>query len=584
MARQRETLLLGLIAAVAALALPTNAAAAEKVAGKRGEVLRGTVDGDVLKGTKRADRLLGRKGEDRLMGRAGRDLLRGGPGRDRLHGGPGRDRLQGNRGNDLLLARDGAVDVVNCGPGREDVAVVDRRDRVSRSCERVARPARPQTVADRPVPQPAVPLVLPAPPATPQAPQAPQGPPPPTVGGDEGGEEKGSPVEEQLLAVFSEGHGWTGNDSGEFEDAFGPFAVNGGRSFKIVTEGAGEAAVATSPMLGPLDLRHTHVSFHAEVSFSNHLDQVRLRLASGDIATDYAEATVWDSGTDPIALASSFEFQTIPLGRFDQVGSVDWSAIDRAQIVLTDDATGSVTLYAAGIYAVPTAGPPATVSFAFDDGHESVYSRGLQKLSVYRYPATTYVIANTVDDPGWLSLEQLYALRKQHAWEIGAHAYSVENHNLPNAFDSLGPAELLEEMDNLRTWFDDKGFQRLTFAYPKGAAGEEVRHLAQRDYCAGRATARGPETLPPRDPYTLRGWSIDGLSDDADSVKAEVDRAITEGSWLMLSFHDLVAGTPAAATEFGDDGFAEIVDYVRERQLAGELRVRTVADVLETRC
>ena len=32
---------------------------------------------------------------------------------------------------------DSSRDKVNCGPGKKDLAVVDRRDKVSRSCERV---------------------------------------------------------------------------------------------------------------------------------------------------------------------------------------------------------------------------------------------------------------------------------------------------------------------------------------------------------------------------------------------------------------------------------------------------------------
>ena len=75
---------------------------------------------DVLVGTPKGDRLFGYRGADRLIGRAGRDCLKGG------------------KGNDRIRARDGQHDVVRCGAGRHDVAIVDRRDRV-RGCERVRR-------------------------------------------------------------------------------------------------------------------------------------------------------------------------------------------------------------------------------------------------------------------------------------------------------------------------------------------------------------------------------------------------------------------------------------------------------------
>jgi Ca2+-binding RTX toxin-like protein len=73
-----------------------------------------------------------------LYGDSGADFLNGGYGPDRLNGGRGRDRLYGGPGADVLRARDGTRDVVSCGSGR-DVAVVDRRDRVSTNCETVRR-------------------------------------------------------------------------------------------------------------------------------------------------------------------------------------------------------------------------------------------------------------------------------------------------------------------------------------------------------------------------------------------------------------------------------------------------------------
>ena len=115
----------------------------------------GTTLADRLFGTPATDRLTGMQGPDRLDGGAGDDLLDGGAGPDRLNGGPGRDRLVGGSGDDRLTggsgrdkisggsgadrvkARDGEVDRIDCGSGR-DVAFVDRADRVT-GCESVRR-------------------------------------------------------------------------------------------------------------------------------------------------------------------------------------------------------------------------------------------------------------------------------------------------------------------------------------------------------------------------------------------------------------------------------------------------------------
>jgi Ca2+-binding RTX toxin-like protein len=53
--------------------------------------------------------------DDLLRGGAGDDLLQAGRGNDFLDGGPGEDRLEGQAGDDVILARDGASDVVRGG-------------------------------------------------------------------------------------------------------------------------------------------------------------------------------------------------------------------------------------------------------------------------------------------------------------------------------------------------------------------------------------------------------------------------------------------------------------------------------------
>jgi Ca2+-binding RTX toxin-like protein len=90
--------------------------------------LVGTASADVLRGTTSGDRLSGGRGRDTISGRAGADCL---------NGGRGRDTISGGAGNDVIDARDGEVDTVSCGPGRDTVRA-DRRDRV-RGCERRRR-------------------------------------------------------------------------------------------------------------------------------------------------------------------------------------------------------------------------------------------------------------------------------------------------------------------------------------------------------------------------------------------------------------------------------------------------------------
>ncbi|HVQ60370.1 MAG TPA: polysaccharide deacetylase family protein [Solirubrobacterales bacterium] len=388
--------------------------------------------------------------------------------------------------------------------------------------------------------------------------------------------------EELPLAMFPDEHGWTGNGTGAFSDAGGELILNTDRSFKIETNGTGGTSIATSPALTAIDLRDKHVVFHSQLSFATRLKTVKLRLASGNIATDYAEVTIWNEESDSVPLQSTWERQSFPIKAFAVTGAVDWSAIDSAQILVTDKNTGKFTLYVAGIYAVPTR-PKAVISFCFDDNYASVFSTALHKLSAHRYPASAYAIVDTVGSAERLTLAQLKILRDQHGWEVAGHAYTVTNHNLSSGLDSIAAAADLEaELNGLRDWLDENGFRRATFAYPKGSAKmEKARPSVIKDYGAGRSTAQGPETIPPRDDYTLRGWSVDGTVDTAATIKAAIDKAIEQGSWLILTFHDIVAGSPTKATEFKSSDFSSVVDYIRAKQVEGkEVEVRTVADAM----
>ena len=121
---------------------------ADVIFGRAGnDVLRGAGGGDCLYGDAGADRLSGDAGADRAFGGQGADRLDGGAGNDRLSGqagddvlsgGAGVDRISGGAGADRISARDGRRDTITCGAGRDRVTA-DRRDRVARDCERVAR-------------------------------------------------------------------------------------------------------------------------------------------------------------------------------------------------------------------------------------------------------------------------------------------------------------------------------------------------------------------------------------------------------------------------------------------------------------
>ena len=82
--------------------------------------------------------VVGGSAGDTLTGSAEADGLFGGPGPDTLEGRGGADVIDGEADNDTILARDGAVDDIDCGAGT-DTAIVDSADKVV-GCETVSTP------------------------------------------------------------------------------------------------------------------------------------------------------------------------------------------------------------------------------------------------------------------------------------------------------------------------------------------------------------------------------------------------------------------------------------------------------------
>jgi hypothetical protein len=114
---------------------------------------------DSIDGAGGDDNLVGGAGNDNIAGGDGQDVLGGESGDDVLDGGAGVDRFWGDAigacipgycsyGQDRILARDGAQETLNCGPGT-DSAQVDASDFVvtevgeTDQCESVDRAAGP---------------------------------------------------------------------------------------------------------------------------------------------------------------------------------------------------------------------------------------------------------------------------------------------------------------------------------------------------------------------------------------------------------------------------------------------------------
>lgn len=121
--------------------------------GEGNDLIYGSVNSDDIEGGPGDDRIYGLEDVDNLKGGDGNDLVVGGGGDDAVEGGGGADSLYGdevgefpNWGNDVIVSAldftpDFASfyqDLVDCGPGSSDAAVVDEIDQPYPNCENLS--------------------------------------------------------------------------------------------------------------------------------------------------------------------------------------------------------------------------------------------------------------------------------------------------------------------------------------------------------------------------------------------------------------------------------------------------------------
>lgn len=194
------------------------------------------------------------------------------------------------------------------------------------------------------------------------------------------------------------------------------------------------------------------------------------------------------------------------------------------------------------------AGKRCAVSLSFDDGRATQIDRGIEILDGCGVKATFYVTPPLMEQrlDGWRNVA-----RSGH--EIGNHTVTHPcTGNLEftrgNAIEDYTLDRMDAELARANAIIEDKlGVTPRTFAYPCGGTfvgrGEETKSyvpLVAKRFLAGRGYWEPYPNAPGLcDLAHLLGCSFDAYS--FEQVKKLVERAITEGGWLILVGHDIRA-------------------------------------------
>jgi len=219
--------------------------------------------------------------------------------------------------------------------------------------------------------------------------------------------------------------------------------------------------------------------------------------------------------------------------------------------------------------AAEDSGPAALISITFDDGYRSIWDSALPVMSSRNLKGVFFGETGPLNSgEDWvMSWGQVRALQNTYGWEIGSH--SITHPYLTQVSDS----QLTQELLGSKQDFAAQGINVRGFATPNGAYNAKVLSAIAKYYDYHRAAWGGSNSWP-YNKYEILAQEVSNTTTPAQ-VKQWIDSAVVNKQWLVLLFHEIVAGT-AGGYQYNINQFAQIIDTIK----VSPIRVVTFADVL----
>lgn len=360
--------------------------------------------------------------------------------------------------------------------------------------------------------------------------------------------------------------------------------VVGTQSLKFVTNGDEVQTRVRKKSVGPYDFTGKDLRVTFKVDGLAHVETFSIYLSSDNLSTTNVHYTI-STPFQPFIADGEWASVTISWGDLVNnfpAGSIKRSAVNYIDLRFEDDEKAPVTFHVNEIAAVPEQAT-GVVSIVFDDGWDSTYTKARPYMDKYGIRGTACIIRDIVGTTNYMSLAQLEKLQQLSRWDICAHADTVANHN--TGFANLENSVVEEELEGIKGWLSENGFKRRDlFVWPQGSFTASQMPLALEYFNAIRGTTGGKggsggahEVFPPAENGRLRSWLV-GSTATAAEVETALTQCSTYKSWLILTYHRIVASGASSGTECNEATFKEMIDKVS----ASGLAVKTVAEVLES--
>jgi peptidoglycan/xylan/chitin deacetylase (PgdA/CDA1 family) len=202
------------------------------------------------------------------------------------------------------------------------------------------------------------------------------------------------------------------------------------------------------------------------------------------------------------------------------------------------------------------------VSITLDDGWPSQYTAARPVLNQHGIHATYFLVTEGIRNgwTGYMTVPQIQTLIAEGN-EIGSHTMNHVD------LTTLSAAQVQTELSGSQAWLKSRfGLASVpAFASPYGAYNDSVLATIKQSYGSHR-TVNGGQNFRDTNILQLRAYDVNTRV-NVDTVRTWLDKAAADKSWVILTFHQFVSGTPTQPTEINLAHFSEILDYIQAKGL-----------------
>ncbi len=226
-------------------------------------------------------------------------------------------------------------------------------------------------------------------------------------------------------------------------------------------------------------------------------------------------------------------------------------------------------------YSVQAFTPQAAVTFTFDDGLASTYTRALPILRDLGIKAVMYHNTGYTGKSGYMTWTQIQELQNKYGWEIGSHSVT---HPL---MSTLTDSQIKTEVEQSKKDLTAHGINPVSFATPYGDYDNRVVAAIAKQYAAHRPFHdRESDNTYPYNQYMINVQSIE-KSTTITQAKSWIDHAKATNTWLVLVVHEVVSSKASDQYDVTESTLKQIAEYVRSSGIRTPL-VKDMALISET--